>query len=84
MRKLTDSEQKMLSEARREYEPEYVGYTIEELAGFDSGFITGLDHRKVEIDALKLQIKARDAFLRKIGIDSERIKADGIDMGIAD
>lgn len=55
MRELTDSEQKILGEARQEYEPEYVGYTIEELAGFDSGFIAALDYQQAQLAALQAE-----------------------------
>lgn len=58
MRQLTDREQEALSEARQEYEPCYVGYFIEELAGFDAGFITALDHSSAQIAALTAE---RDA-----------------------
>ncbi len=34
-----------------------------------------------EIDDLKLKIKARDTFLKRIGIDPQKVEIDGIDMG---
>lgn len=52
MRQLSVSEQDALIAAAQEYEPTYVGYSIEELQGFEAGFISGLDHAAEQIAAL--------------------------------
>lgn len=74
MRELTDSERKTMEQAWKvhlEDDPEMASFIP-----FEAGFVVALDYQQAEIDRLKLQIKARDILLTKIGIDPARIKVD--------
>lgn len=90
MRLLTDSERDAQKTSLREYWVERDGLLPKEQRAFEAGFIAALDHSAVqtkwpgeaiaalqaELDRLKLQLKARDILLMKIGIDPAKIQVD--------
>ena len=66
---------------------EHEGWDAEESLTFAQEFVgmlylTGAFEPIPEIDNLKLKIKARDTFLKRIAIDPQKVKIDGIDMGV--
>ena len=66
---------------------EHEGWDAEESLSFAQEFIgmlyfTGAFEPTPEVDELKLKIKARDTFLKRIGIDPQKVIVDGIDMGV--
>lgn len=80
MRKLTDSEKEALETVWKKH---LAADSTTSYIDIEVGFDAGLDYAAAQItaltaerDALKLQIKARDKLLMKIGIDPAGIKVD--------